>query len=138
MSAPPEIIRVVRQWVEKAEEDLINAEHTLTLRERCPFSTVCFHAQQCAEKYLKALLTLHSVPFPKTHDLTELPPLMPESVSLEFPSSDLSTLSRYAIDARYPGEWEPITRQEAEQAVAIARNVRESVRANLPKEAVEE
>ncbi len=45
MSAPPEVIRVVRQWVEKAAEDLITAEHTLTLRERCPFSTVCFHAQ---------------------------------------------------------------------------------------------
>lgn len=78
MSVPPETLRVVRQWVEKAEEDLTNAEYTLTLREKCPLGTVCFHAQQCAEKYLKALLTLHAVPFPKTHHLPELLPTSPD------------------------------------------------------------
>ena len=45
-----------RAWIKKAESDLKTAEHTLTLKENCPFDTVCFHAQQCAEKYLKALL----------------------------------------------------------------------------------
>ncbi|MFQ5846629.1 MAG: HEPN domain-containing protein [Candidatus Methylomirabilales bacterium] len=68
MSVSPETLRVVRQWVEKAEEDLTTAEHTLTLRARCPLGTVCFHAQQCAEKYLKGLLTLLAVPFPRTHE----------------------------------------------------------------------
>ena len=72
MSARPEVLEAARQWVTKAEEDLTNAVHTLSLQEDCPFATVCFHAQQTAEKHLKALLTLHSVPFPKTHDLTEL------------------------------------------------------------------
>ena len=69
MSAPPEVLSLVRQWVEKAEEDLLTAEHTLTLEDDCPYGTVCFHAQQCAEKYLKALLTLHAIPFPKIYDL---------------------------------------------------------------------
>ena len=58
MSAPLEI---VNQWVEKAEHDLRNAEHTLTLQEDCPFDTVCYHAQQCAEKYLKAFLISKSL-----------------------------------------------------------------------------
>ena len=53
MNGAPERLRNVRQWVAKAENDLRNAEHTLTLQEECPFDTVCFHAQQCAEKYLK-------------------------------------------------------------------------------------
>ena len=66
MSAPLEI---VSQWVEKAEHDLRNAEHTLTLQEDCPFDTVCYHAQQCAEKYLKAFLISKSQDFPRTHDL---------------------------------------------------------------------
>jgi hypothetical protein len=53
MTKKDELFTVVRQWVEKAEEDFRNAEYTLTLKERCPLNTVCFHAQQCVEKYLK-------------------------------------------------------------------------------------
>jgi len=49
MTADTENLRIVRQWVEKAEEDLVNARYTLTLQEHCPFGTVCFHAQQVAE-----------------------------------------------------------------------------------------
>ena len=52
----PEQLHVIKQWIEKAEEDYKNAEYTLTLEEDCPVSTVCFHSQQCIEKYLKALL----------------------------------------------------------------------------------
>ena len=48
MTVPPEILSLVRQWVEKAEEDLRTAEHTLTLENDCPYGTVCFHAQQCS------------------------------------------------------------------------------------------
>ena len=49
-----------------------NAEHTLTMGEDCPYDTVCFHTQQCVEKYLKALLTYLSIDFPKIHDVGEL------------------------------------------------------------------
>lgn len=113
MSVPPETLRVVRQWVEKAEEDLTNAEYTLTLREKCPLGTVCFHAQQCAEKYLKALLTLHAVPFPKTHDLPELLLGIPQSVGVRLRPTDVAVLNRYSIEGRYPGrtlnrQWPPL------------------------------
>jgi hypothetical protein len=47
---------IVKLWMEKGDHDLINAKHTLTMRVNCPFDTVCFHAQQCVDKYLKALL----------------------------------------------------------------------------------
>jgi len=133
MSVPPETLRVVRQWVEKAEEDLTNAEYTLTLREKCPLGTVCFHAQQCAEKYLKALLTLHAVPFPKTHDLPELLLGIPQGVGVRLRPPDVAMLNRYSIEGRYPGDWEPITRADAEQAVATARRVRDAIRVHLPK-----
>lgn len=53
------------QWLIKAEHDLRNAEHTLTLTEDCPFDTVAFHAQQCAEKALKGLLVKTPLSFPK-------------------------------------------------------------------------
>lgn len=63
---PEEQLLRVRQWVEKADHDLRNADHTLTLHdEECPFDTVCFHAQQCAEKYLKGWLVYSNVDFPR-------------------------------------------------------------------------
>lgn len=137
MNAEPESIHVVHQSVEKAEEDIANAEYTLTLREGCPLGTVCFHAQQCAEKYIKALLTLHSVPFPKTHDLPELLLQTPKEVGLGLQPADVVVINRYSVEARYPGDWEPITRVDAEEAVALARKVREAVRSHLPKEAIQ-
>ena len=132
MTVPPEILSLVRQWVEKAEEDLRTAEHTLTLENDCPYGTVCFHAQQCSEKYLKALLVLYAIPFPKIHDLLELLPLVPKALAFGIQLSDVAEVNRYAIEGRYPGEWEPITRQDAEAAVEVARRVREAVRKHLP------
>ena len=89
--------------------------------EHCPFATVCFHAQQLVEKYLKALLAFHSVPFPKTHDLAELVSALPTPHALPVDSAELGLLTRYEVEARYPGDWEPITRQESDEAVRIAR-----------------
>jgi HEPN domain-containing protein len=134
MSVPPEVLHVVRQWVEKAEEDLLTSEHALTLRDHCPVGTICFHAQQCVEKYLKGLLAFHSVPFPKSHDLLEILTLVPESAGLRLQPTEIGVLNRYSVEARYPGDWEPLTREDAEGAVTLARKARESVRACLPKD----
>lgn len=60
---------VAQEWIAKAEDDLLNATHTPTLGARCPTDTVCLHAQQCAEKYLRALLSLRVIDFARTHDL---------------------------------------------------------------------
>ena len=64
----------------KAEEDFRNAEYTLTMPKNCPYSTVCFHCQQCVEKYIKAMLVLHEVEFPRIHDIGELIRLLPENM----------------------------------------------------------
>jgi HEPN domain-containing protein len=63
------VLLVVSEWVAKAENDITNATHTLKLGKDCPTDTVCFHAQQGVEKYLKALLVLERIDFPKTHDI---------------------------------------------------------------------
>ena len=131
MSVPPKNLSIGRQWVEKAEHDLRNAEHTLTLAEDCPFDTVCFHAQQCAEKYLKALLLSHSIDFPKTHDLRVLVQLALSKLSLSLDMAELVKLNRYSIESRYPSEWDPIARSDAEETVAIAQTVREIIRSSL-------
>jgi len=133
MSVSPEIIHVIRQWTAKADNDLINAEHTLTLKNNCPFDTVCFHAQQCVEKYIKALLSFKAIDFPKTHDISELIALLPKGIRPDLTAEEQERLTDYATSMRYPGDWEPITRAEAENAVAAAKMVREAVRALLPK-----
>jgi len=136
MNAPPETLNLVRQWIEKAEHDLRNAEHTLKLKKNCPLDTVCFHAQQCAEKYLKSLLIARGIAFPKTHDLRAIIQLAPAEIELGLEMDLLFTLTQYAVNGRCPEEEEPITRQEAKQAVAVARQVREAVRSKLPKGAL--
>lgn len=138
MSDPGDRAPVVRQWVQKAENDLRNAEHTLTLQgSDCPFDTVCFHAQQCMEKYLKALLLAADIEPPKTHDLRVLMQLLPSASWTDPRIEDVVALNRYSIEARYPGDWEPIGRSEAEQAVAVARRLRASVRKRIQEQLAE-
>jgi len=123
-----------RAWIKKAESDFKTAEHILTLKESCPFDTVCFHAQQCVEKYLKALLVSRSLDFPKTHDLRLLMQKIPAEINLKLHIEEVVSLNRYTIEARYPGDWEPFNRKEADKAVRIARMVRKAVKAYLPAE----
>ena len=74
------VIIVIREWIGKAENDLKTAVHTLEMDDECPTDTVCFHAQQCVEKYLKALLVLEETDFPKTHDIRKIIALLPGRV----------------------------------------------------------
>ena len=132
MSESPEVLREIHRWVEKSEHDFTTAEYMLTLLEGCPFDTICFHAQQCAEKYLKGFLAFRSIDFPKTHDLVVLLNLAGGPTALGVDLLDIEPLNRYPVEARYPGDWESFTREEAEEAVKLARKVREAVRKHLP------
>lgn len=69
MKSPEESLRdLVRQWLRRAEEDLLVARELME-RDRLSYNPVGLHAQQAAEKFIKALLTLHGVAFPKTHSI---------------------------------------------------------------------
>jgi len=127
------VLRLVQQWVTKAEHDLQNAAHTLRLGDSGPLDTVCFHAQQCVEKYLKALLSLHEIDFYRTHDISALLVLLPIHLRPELTPEEQARLGDYAVVMRYPGDYEPVSLAEAEQAVKIARRVRTQVRQRLPK-----
>jgi len=130
------VIKVVSEWIEKAENDLKNATYTLKMGEDCPTDTTCFHAQQCVEKYLKAFLTFKRIDFPKTHDVGELLSLISESARPQLVVEEQRRLTAYATVTRYPGDYEPIPLAEGRSAVAIARRVRKEVRALMPKEAL--
>jgi HEPN domain-containing protein len=128
MPANPETIHVVRQWMEKAENDLKTAAHTLKLGSDCPTDTVCFHAQQCVEKYLKALLVLNGKDISRTHHIAELMRMLPVALRPDLSPEEQELLTDYAVSARYPGDYEPIPLAEAKHAVKTARRVRRQVR----------
>jgi len=59
--------------------------------------------------------------------------LVPAVDKLDIDIARVIHLNRYAIQARYPGDLEPVDRKEARAAVATARRVRKAVRGRLPK-----
>jgi HEPN domain-containing protein len=116
-------------WIAYAEEDLGSAK--LLLKARKPFfSAVCFHSQQCSEKYLKALLILQDFDFPKTHDLITLDSMCNENgIFTGFNKQKLADLTRYAVHTRYPGN-QPAA-EDAKEALAIAVEIRKFARGYL-------
>ncbi len=129
---------LAQEWVEKAEADLTTASRELGVVERPNYDAVCFLAQQCAEKYLKAWLVLKSIDPQKTHDVVILL-RQAAAVGLEgIEPGDVHQLNRYTVEARYPGDWDPIERAEAVDALGRARMVRERVRGSMPREVLEE
>jgi HEPN domain-containing protein len=105
--------------VERVEEDYLLAISALR-RARPLTYGACFHAQQTAEKYLKAVLVAQGQPFPRTHDLVFLYGLCVRSSSTLAPrQADLNVLSTYAVDVRYPGTTPTVI--EARQAVPQCR-----------------
>jgi HEPN domain-containing protein len=127
------LLETVRQWARKGDNDLKVAAHALKLGKECPTDTVSFHAQQCVEKYQKALLVLHLIDFPKTHDLNALARSLPGPLLPLLSDQDRRRMTEYATVIRYPGDYLEIPLAEARHAVALARRVRTAIRKLLPK-----
>ena len=121
-----------KEWIAKADDDLLNIENNLAA-ERVPWSTVCFHAQQAAEKYLKAYLVYHGQAPPYIHELVPLLTRCRDiDPALEVSYEDCRELSRYAVVARYPADLFHSTEEEARPLVEAAHRVCAGVQARLP------
>lgn len=132
IGSDPEVIAVVRHWVQKADNDLKTAIHTLKLGENAPTDTVCFHIQQCVEKYLKALLVALGTEFSRTHHIGGLMELLPPPFRPDLTPEEQELLTDYAVTMRYPGDYEPVSLDEAMSSIRIAQRVRAQVRRHLP------
>ncbi len=122
------------EWIAKAEGDYATAGRELRARRRPNYDAVCFHAQQTAEKYLKAFLQENGTDFPKTHSLIELLQLaLPLDANFELQRDVLIRLERYAVRYRYPGE--SADRDEARSAFKAAQAVRRFIRQRLETKA---
>jgi HEPN domain-containing protein/predicted nucleotidyltransferase len=117
------------EWIQKAEGDYA-IMHQSHHSSNPIYDAICFHAQQCIEKYLKAWLQEANIPFTKTHDLEKLLSL----IVLTIPAwgdwqADFSTVSEHAVDFRYPGK--AATDTDAQHSMRTCTQVRQAVREQL-------
>ncbi|MBD3185014.1 HEPN domain-containing protein [Candidatus Poribacteria bacterium] len=121
------LVKVIR-WLGYAEDDLRLAKNTLkTMGDKCPYHLVAYHAQQSAEKCLKAFLVFHNIDFPYTHDISRLLELCAQKATWAQDIQNAEELTLYAISARYPEEIEEVTVGDAHRAIEIAEEVRKII-----------
>lgn len=121
--------RQTAQWVSKAEED-IEAAKALAGRTPPARNAACFHCQQAAEKYLKALLQERGAAVPRTHDLKDLLDLLlAHDPTLAPLRRNLTGLTKYAVEYRYPGL--RATTRQMQSALRTTERVRRELRARL-------
>ncbi len=124
---------ITREWIDKDEGDWSTLMREFRARKNLNYDAVCFHAQQCAEKYLKARLQEASISFKKTHDLkillNDILPIEQTWVNLQ---NSADSLTIYAVKFRYPGN--SSNKSEAKEAVKYCSLIRNAVRQsfNLP------
>lgn len=121
--------KTTKAWVRKAEEDYVTAKQGS--RSKVPLhDSVCFHCQQCAEKYLKGLMEEIGLVVPKTHDLdllvTSLLALHPGLRSLR---RGMIFLTDFAVETRYPGK--DASKRQAMAALRWVQRTRTKARALL-------
>lgn len=93
---------ITQEWVSKAEGDFATAQRELQVQQTPNYDAVCFHSQQCIEKYLKACLQEENISFSKTHDLSALLELLlPVQPNRETLRPILNALTSYAVEFRY-------------------------------------
>jgi len=126
--------QLTAEWVAKAQGDFRTAQRELAAPDEPNLDAACFHAHQCVEKYLKAVMVENSITFPKTHDLSALlGMLLPRYPSwVEFQQlCDILTDS--AVEVRYPGF--SAGEEDARAALETAERVRHAAREALELDA---
>lgn len=110
-----------QDWLRYAASDLGLAK--MSGSPNILLESLCYHAQQCAEKSLKAVLVAYHVPVRKTHSIGLLLDLVSEHTLVPGEIGEATILTDYAVMGRYPGDAEPITELEYGRAIRIAEAV---------------
>ena len=108
-------------WLRYAKSDLELAR--IEKPEGVLLENLCFHAQQAAEKTLKAVLIFLEIDFPRTHNIRTLLDLLPEDVDVPQEVEESAILTDYAVESRYPMNSEPVDDEEYRQVIGLAETV---------------
>lgn len=122
-----------KRWIEKARNDLLNADNNLAA-SKVPYDTVCFHCQQAAEKLLKSFLVSRGRQYPITHNLfVILESVLELEPMAEYLRQALATLNPYSVEVRYPGDaWMP-SPDDATEARRAAQEIHDFVKSKLQR-----
>ena len=121
---------ITADWVAKAEGDYATALRENEAKPSPNYDAAVFHSQQCAEKYLKAVLVEASQDFPKTHDLSVILDLcLSVEPTWESLREDLHSLTDIGVEVRYPGI--SADDEDAGKSIATATEARALVRRSL-------
>ena len=125
---------VVKLWLRKADADLKIGKDEMRTDDPVT-DMVCFHMQQCCEKYLKAFLIFNGREYPKVHNIELLIKLCAD-VDKDFEQLrdwGAGELTDYATTLRYREEFYEPSVEETERAIALAERVRNFVREKMKK-----
>lgn len=114
-------LNVASDWLRHAESDLALAK--VSIEGPILFESLCFHAQQAAEKAIKAVLVRQGIVPPRSHNLGSLVDLLPEECILPDYLAEATLLTDYAVASRYPGVYESVDEAEYLTAVELAEAV---------------
>jgi HEPN domain-containing protein len=129
----PEQVRwdFVQQWLNRGRKDLSASEVLLSSAVE-DYENVGFHAQQAAEKFIKAFLVRHQIEFSKTHNIGVLSQLVARvDPDLAKRLSAADALTPYGVEFRYPGDLPVLSRTDAEKALRLANETRDHILASL-------
>jgi HEPN domain-containing protein len=120
----------LKNWLFRANEDLAVIDSLYKTDPTFYSSTICFHAQQAVEKFLKAFLILHNVDFPRTHDvdflLMECHKIDPQDFDI-----DLGSLTDFGVSVRYPDDFYVPNKKETIKYRDIAHEVKKIVEGKI-------
>ncbi|MCI0513782.1 HEPN domain-containing protein [candidate division KSB1 bacterium] len=119
MPQPKPIVGSAQDWLARSKGDLALAQ--IQLPEDAFFEDLCYHAQQAAEKAIKAIYVQQKLKFNYIHDLAELlNGLKNKGIEIPPEIEAAAELTIFAWEARYPGPVEPVTEEEYQQAIKMA------------------
>jgi len=112
----------VKQWFLRAKSCLARAKIGAGA-DFILYEDLCFDAQQAVEKALKSLCISQDIIFPKTHDISYLFDLLEQKIKIPEQIRDSRVLNEYAVELRYPGDYNPVNEEEYRNSVKLAEIV---------------
>ncbi len=121
------------EWLQRAKSNMARAKAGRVSPDIL-YEDLCYDAQQAVEKAFKSVCIIHEIVFPKTHDIAYLIELL-EKGGVEVPENlqNAKILTGYAVETRYPGDYEPVDEEDLRKAIEIAKEVLKWVKKEMDK-----
>ncbi|MBW1962487.1 MAG: HEPN domain-containing protein [Deltaproteobacteria bacterium] len=121
------------EWLQRAKSNMARAKAGRVSPDIL-YEDLCYDAQQAVEKAFKSVCIIYEIVFPKTHDIAYLIELL-EKGGVEVPENlqNAKILTGYAVETRYPGDYEPVDEEDLRKAIEIAKEVLKWVKKEMDK-----